>query len=883
MVKKYRRNNFKMTQIEKAYQATKYEDKVYDRWEKSGLFTPKIVKKKKPFVISMPPPNATGFLHVGHACFLTLQDTMIRFNRMKGIPSLWLPGTDHASIATQNKVEKLLAKQGTSRHELGRKQFLKRVNEYVKQSQGTIRKQIRKMGSSCDWTRERFTLDKGLSEAVRTCFVRMYRDGLIYRGHRIVNWCPRCSSTLADDEVEYKEQKAPFYYFKYGPVIIGTARPETKFGDKVVIVHPQDKRYKHLVGKEFEVEWVMGKIKAKVVADKVADMKMGTGAMTITPGHSFVDFELAQKYGFDVEQVINEDGKLTDIAGDLAGLDAREGRKKVVEILKKKGLIERIDKNYVHNLSVCYRCGTPIEPLPSRQWFVNVDKPVLKEGRTKKTLKQKSIEVVKKGKIKVIPDRFNKTYFHWMENLHDWCISRQLWFGHRIPVWYCEETRGGCGKVIVAVDKPEKCPKCKNEKLRQDPDTLDTWFSAGLWTFSTLGWPKKTADLKYFHPTSVLETGHDILFFWVARMILMSSYCMEEVPFEKVYLHGLVRDKNGVKMSKSLGNVIDPLDMIKNYGADAVRLSLVVGTTPGVDIKLSEEKIAGYRNFVNKIWNGARFVLMSVSEKDLRAKIEVKDLSRVDKWILSRANKLIREVTDDLEKFHFSDVGSRLYNFTWNEFCDWYLECCKVKPQPAVLVYILKVIVKLSHPLMPFVSEVIWKNLGEKNLLMGETWPKPEPKYNFAKDERALNVVFDVITGIRSLRAEAKVEANKQIEAVIYGHDHLGILEEKAEVIKCLAGISSLNLQEKGAKMKNALSKFVDKTEIYLPMEGLVDAEQEAKRLEKERIQILEYIHILEAKLANKKFVQNAPKAVVESEKSKLKHSKEKLKKLEAH
>ncbi|MFA6436380.1 MAG: valine--tRNA ligase, partial [Candidatus Gracilibacteria bacterium] len=595
-----------MAQIDTAYNAKKVEDALYKKWEKSGGFTPKIDPKKKPFTIALPPPNATGQLHLGHATMLAIEDIMVRFHRMKGQPTLWLPGTDHAAIATQNKVEKIIAEEGTNRHEMGRRKFLERVKKYVANSQDTIRNQMRKMGASVDWTRERYTLDDGLSEAVRDAFVKMHHDGLIYRGHRIVNWCPRCASTLADEELEYKEQKTKFYYLKYGPVVIGTARPETKFQDKIIIVHPKDKRYKKWIGKKMMVPWIDGEVEAQFVADETADMKMGTGAMTITPAHSFVDFDLAKKYGFEIVQIIDEQGKITSAGGPhFQGLPVKEAREKVIEALQQKGLVDHIDENYVHNLSVCYRCGTAVEPLVSRQWFVNVTKKI--RG---KSLKDRTLEAVKKGKIKIVPDRFKKVYFHWVENLRDWCISRQIWWGHQIPVWYCEDKKSPkCEEPIVANKTPEKCPHCKGKNLKQDPDTLDTWFSSGLWTFSTLGWPKKTKDLAYFHPTSVLETGYDILFFWVIRMVLMTTYLTNEIPFETVYLHGLVRDKEGRKMSKSLGNGIDPLDMIEKYGTDAVRLSLVLGSSPGNDMRLYEEKIAGYRNFVNKIWNGARYVL----------------------------------------------------------------------------------------------------------------------------------------------------------------------------------------------------------------------------------------------------------------------------------
>ncbi len=742
-------------ELPKTYAANEVESVIYQQWEKSGFFNPdKLPTKKgtKKFSISLPPPNVTGQLHIGHAVMLAIQDIIVRYHRMKGDKALWLPGMDHAAIATQNVVEKLLAKEGKKKEDLGRAKFRQRIDDYVEKSKVTIKNQVKSLGSSLDWSRERFTLDEGLSRAVKTAFIKFYEDGLIYRGDRIVNWCPRCQSTLADDEVEYKEQTAPFYYFKYGPVIIGTARPETKFGDKVVIVHPQDKRYKELIDEEFEIEWILGKIKAKVIADPAADPKMGTGAMTITPGHSFVDFELAQKYNIPIEKIIDKDGKLSLAAGELAGLPVKEARKKVVEILQVKGLVDHIDENYKHNLSVCYRCGTPIEPLVSRQWFVAVDKPT--KQLNGKTLKQRALAVIKNKEIDFIPNRFENTYQHWMENLHDWCISRQLWYGHRIPVWYCIDCHDDPKKYnsgdyywIVKGEDPKKCPKCGSSNIHQDYDTLDTWFSSGLWTFSTLGWPDKTKDLKTFHPTSVMETGYDIIFFWVARMILMSTYLLNEIPFEKVYLHGLVRDKQGRKMSKSLGNGIDPLEMSKKYGADAVRLSLVLGTTPGNDLKLSVEKIAGYRNFSNKLWNIARYVL--TQKKPKTAKPKPKTLA--DKWVLSRLNNLINSVTEDIECFRLSDAGIKTYEFVWHEFADWYIEIHKTEKNDSVLYYVLEQILKLLHPFSPFITEKLWGELGNNNLLI-EEWPQVAQKQKQLVAERDFEIIQNTVVNIRNAK-----------------------------------------------------------------------------------------------------------------------------------
>jgi len=863
-----------MKEIEKAYEAQKYEDNIYKTWEDSGLFSPKIDPKKKPFTIAMPPPNATGTLHLGHATMLAIEDIMIRFKRMQGFPTLWIPGTDHAGIATQNKVEKIIAEEGQTRHTTGRDKFIERVHEFVGQSQSTIRNQIRKMGASCDWTRERYTLDQGLSEAVREIFVKMYNDGLIYRGKRIVNWCTRCSSTLADDEVEFKEEKTKFYYIKYGPVVIGTARPETKFLDKVIAVHPDDKRYKKFIGKKITVPWINGDIEAVFIADKSVDPEFGTGAMTLTPAHDFIDFDLAQQHKLEIVQIIGQDGNFTNVVGPkFAGKNARKSRDEVVKILEDKDLLQKVDENYVHNLSVCYRCGTPIEPLVSEQWFVDVTKPVIQDGKTKKSLKQKAVEVVRKGKIEIIPDRFNKIYFNWLDNLRDWCISRQLWWGHQIPVWYCDEEHKN-GELntcppIVQTDAPTKCPTCNGKKLHRDPDTLDTWFSSGLWTFSTLGWPEKTKDLEYFHPTSVLETGHDILFFWVARMILMTNYALNEIPFEKVYLHGLVRDRHGKKMSKSAGNGIDPLDMIQKFGTDAVRLSLVIGTAPGTDFRLYEEKIAGYRNFVNKIWNGCRFALMNIPETEYHKKFTADDIkTQADKWIVSRLQKLIKEVDSDMENFHFSEAGTKIYDFTWSSYCDWYIEMSKSEHMnPAVLLYVLKNILRLLHPFVPFVTETIWSNLEPKNLLIAEEWPKTDSKLIFAKEEKEFEAVMDLIGAIRSIRAEKGIEPARKISATIYGEKWTKVLEAKHASIMRMARLQDLKVESKGEKIPGAIWKYVNEMDIYLPANDLFDVAKEKERLKRKLDEVAGKMKGIESRISNPAFLKNAPEAVVAKEK----------------
>lgn len=864
--------------IEKAYEAKKYEDAIYKKWEKSGAFTPKVDKSKKPFVISMPPPNATGVLHLGHAVMLAIEDILIRQHRMMGESALWLPGTDHASIATQNKVEQLLAQKGLDRHTLGREKFLEEVKKYVANSQSIIRNQIRKMGSSCDWTRERYTLDDGLTNAVQEVFIRMYSDGLIYRGNRIVNWCPRCESTLADDEVDYKERQEKLYWIKYGPFTLATSRPETKLGDTAVAVHPKDKRYTKWIGKKVMIPGVLGEFEVTVVADEAVDPEFGTGIIKVTPAHSFVDFEIAQRHNLPIKSVIDQKGLMMSNCGKYAGMTTTQCRKAILEDMDKMGLVEKIDE-YTHNLSVCYRCGTPIEPLVSRQWFINVDKPIIKEGKKKLTIKEKSIEVVKNGDIKIVPSKFKKIYFHWMENLHDWCISRQIWFGHRIPVWYCEK----CDEVIASKTKPKSpCPKCKNSKWRQDEDTLDTWFSSGLWTFSTLGWPEKTADLEYFHPTSVMETGYDILFFWVARMIIMTTYTIGEIPFETVYLHGLIRDKFGKKMSKSSGNGIDPLEMIEKYGTDAVRLSLVIGSTPGSDMRLYEEKIAGYRNFINKIWNSARFALMNVTEEDKKIKFNKSHVKSVaDKWILTELQKLIKEVDNDFKTFKLSEAGTKIYDFIWSKYCDWYLEISKGEHKnPAVLLFVLKSFLKLLHPFVPFVSEKIWESLDEKTMLISEEWPKFDKELVFAKESKEMEIIHELINKIRSLRSELKVESSKKIQAIAYAGKYTDLLESKKEVIQRMSCLESLEIKNKGAKIPDAKVVFVGDIEIYLPLKDMVDTAKELARVTKEITQKENFIKALGSKLKNPGFLAKAPKDIVEKELTRLEEEKTGLNKL---
>ena len=883
-------------ELSKTYTAHEVEDAIYAAWERSGVFNPdKLPRRGRPFSMALPPPNATGVLHIGHAVMLGIQDLVARFQRMRGRRVLWLPGTDHAAIATQAVVEKLLAKEGTTRQQLGREAFLARVHAFVRDSQGRIHTQMRKLGASCDWSRERYTLDEGLSRAVSTAFVRLYEQGLIYRGFRIVHWCPRCQSTLSDDEVLYREEQSTFYYLKYGPVVIGTARPETKFLDKTIVVHPEDPRYRELVGKELEVEWIEGKVKAHVIADAVVQKDFGTGAMTITPAHSFEDFELAQKYHLPVVQIIDERGNLTSAAGSFAGRNAHAARADIVAKLQAKGLVERVDSAYVHNLSVCYRCATPVEPLPSQQWFVNVNKQFtvprgkLKYPRREASLKELASWAVKSDAVEIIPSRFTTTYFHWMDNLRDWCISRQIWFGHRIPVWYRKKSKVKSQKskveeILKATDDEEvyvgvKPPK--GDGWEQDPDTLDTWFSSGLWTFSTLGWPEKTKDLKTFHPTSLMETGYDILFFWVARMILMSTSLVGEVPFRTVYLHGLVRDKDGHKMSKSRPETaIDPLDMVTKYGADAVRLSLVIGSTPGNDVRLWEDKIASYRNFVNKLFNIARFI--SLTAEPLReVKLPPRPKTLADRWILAQLHTLTKRVTAGLEAYEFSAVGAALEEFTWNELADWYLEISKVKSQKSkatdrILTYILQQLLKLWHPFTPFVTEHLWSRFGAKQPLMVQPWPRA---LGVRKPVKDFDLLRQVVSAIRTLRSQSKVDPAKRVNVLLSAGRHTARLRKQAAVIAALARCE-LTIERTLAKPAQAASALVDGISVFLPLAELLDVTAERARLTKELAEAQAYLQQLERKLENATFTSRAPAAVVQADRDKLTAQKIKVTKL---
>ncbi|MBT3835417.1 valine--tRNA ligase, partial [Candidatus Peribacteria bacterium] len=881
------------------------EDRIYKMWEEANAFKADASSDKESFTVSMPPPNATGQLHLGHAVMLALEDIFVRFARMQGKEALWLPGTDHAAIATESVVIKKIQEEekiADPRAALGREELLKRIAHFVDNSQDTIRSQVRKMGASCDWSRERYTMDASLSRCVNEVFVKMYKDGLIYRGHRIVNWDPKMKTTVSDDEMEYKDEKSPFYTFKYGPFEIGTARPETKFGDKYVVMHPDDKRYtKYKHGDQFECEWINGKITATVIKDKAIDPVFGTGCMTITPWHSHVDFEIAERHELDKEQIIDFEGNLLPVAKEFAGMGIEEAREKIVKKLDKKGLLLKVDEDYEHRVAVSYRGKGKVEPQIKEQWFVDVNKEVISwPAGSKKHMSLKEVmqSVIRNGDIKIIPDRFEKTYFHWIDNLRDWCVSRQIWWGHRVPVWYKEGSASS--DMHVGVEPPE------GDKWIQDPDTLDTWFSSGLWTWSTLIDPKltgdnslsledlleKSPDFQKFHPTSVMETGYDILFFWVARMILMTTYATGQIPFDTVYLHGLIRTRDGKKMSKSdPSTCIDPLEVIPQFGADALRMSMIVGQSPGNDFRLYEEKIAGYRNFVNKLWNAGRFVLMKcesggVNPGSLEAisgkRLVISKMNLVDRALMSELQKLVEDVTEGMENYKLSEVGERIYSFVWDYFCDWYLELSKENANPEVMVYAMRMILKLLHPYCPFVTEELWASFkhGDDVPLIQAEWPKADEKLKDEKAASDLQIMIDVISAIRRIRSEHSIESGKKVNVIFVTKNSEELLGELSEEIKRLAKVDNIKAQSSKYEGENTASAFTKHVEVHVPLEGLIDAEKEKEKLTKEKEQLEKFLKGVQAKLGNAKFVENAASDVVEKEKQKEKDAIQKIEKI---
>lgn len=854
-------------ELSKTYDPKAVEEKVYQEWIDGGYFHAEVDETKKPFTVVIPPPNVTGQLHMGHALDETFQDIIIRTKRMQGYNALWIPGTDHAGIATQIKVEEDMRvnENGLTRYDLGREKFLERVWAWKKKFGNRIIDQLKKIGCSCDWDRERFTMDEGCSKAVREVFVNLYEKGLIYQGTRIINWCPSCKTALSDAEVEYSEQEGHFWHIKYpikdsdGYVEIATTRPETLLGDTAVAVNPDDERYKDLVGKMLILPLVGREI--PVIADEYVDKEFGTGCVKITPAHDPNDFEVGKRHGLEEIKVLNDDATINQYGGKYQGMDRYEARKAIVEDLDSQGLLVKVEP-HVHNVGGCYRCGTTVEPITSKQWFVKM-----------KPLAEPAAKAVENGATKFIPERFTKTYMHWMENVHDWCISRQLWWGHRIPAFYCQD----CGETIVSKEDIEVCPKCGG-KVKQDDDVLDTWFSSALWPFSTLGWPDDTEELKYFYPTSVLVTGYDIIFFWVARMIFSGIEHMGQVPFKDVYIHGLVRDSQGRKMSKSLGNGIDPLEIIDEYGADALRFTLATGNSPGNDMRFYTERVEASRNFANKIWNASRFVLMNLSidkcELPDRDKLEISD-----RWILSEYNDLVKEVTDNLDKYELGIAVSKLYDFIWDKFCDWYIEL--VKPRffeegesnitaQQVLVYVLSNTLKLLHPFMPFITEEIWQALPhEGKSIMISSFPVYNSEYKDENAEKEMQMIMDAIKGIRNIRNEMNVPPSKKAGIFIITEEP-EIFENGIPFFKKLAYASEVNvIKDGGSVPENVVSVVVPGAEILMPLDELVDRAKEIERLEKEKKHLESEIKRVEGKLNNKGFTEKAPAAVVEEERLK--------------
>ncbi|KAA0888834.1 valine--tRNA ligase [Oryzomonas rubra] len=861
-------------ELAKGYEPHDVEKRWYAEWEAKGYFRAAATSDKKPFSIVIPPPNVTGALHMGHALNNTLQDILCRWKRMQGYNVLWMPGTDHAGIATQNVVERQLAAEKKDRHELGREAFIERVWKWKAESGGQIIGQLKRLGASCDWERERFTMDEGLSKAVRTVFVKLYQDGLIYRDNRLINWCPRCHTALSDIEVEHEDKKGHLWHIRYPVagepgkyVVVATTRPETMLGDTAVAVHPEDERYQALVGKKVILPLVNREI--PVVADDYVDREFGTGVVKITPAHDFNDFEVGQRHGLDKINVLDESGIINAEGRQYEGMDRFEARKRIVEDLEAAGLLEKIED---HAMAVggCYRCKTVVEPYLSLQWYVKVA-----------PLAERALAAVKEGKTRILPKQWENTYYDWMENIRDWCISRQIWWGHRIPAWFCDH----CGEVTVAMEAPATCCKCGSDELRQETDVLDTWFSSALWPFSTMGWPEKTAELATFYPTSCLVTGFDILFFWVARMMMMGLHFMDEVPFGDVYIHALVRDAHGQKMSKSKGNVIDPLTIIDQYGTDAFRFTLAAFAAQGRDIKLAEERIAGYRNFCNKVWNAARFTLMNLEGFDPdTVKLQELPLSEGDKWVLHCLNETARETGKALTEYRFNEAAMGLYQFTWSEFCDWYLELSKKdlygddplrkKTAQYVLWYTLEQLLRLLHPFMPFITEEIWQALpGTKGAtIMLAPYPEPVPERSHPKAAANMERVMAVIGGIRNIRGEMEVPPAREISVILScGSDEsLRLMKHNEGAIVSLARVADLAMGQGIEKPEDASIQVAGDVQIFVPLKGLVDVEEEEKRLLKEIAKIEKEIDLFSKKLENPSFVERAPADVVAKEREKL-------------
>ena len=864
-------------ELSKAFEPQETEQRLYDYWLKNNFFHAQDASEAEAFSIVIPPPNVTGMLHMGHALNNTLQDVIIRFKRMQGYNTLWMPGMDHAGIATQNVVEQELAKEGLSRHDLGREKFVARVWEWKEKYGGVIINQLKRLGCSCDWQRERFTMDKGLSEAVREVFVRLYNNGMIYQGDYIVNWCPRCHTAISDLEVEFKQDESFLWDIRYpfadgnGEIIVATTRPETMLGDTAVAVNPHDPRYKNVVGKYVILPLVNKKI--PIIADDYVTTDFGSGAVKITPGSDPNDFAMAQRHNLEIITVIDGRGIINEFGGVYKGLDRYEAREKVVDDLQRGGYLVKKEP-YVHSIGQCYRCKTDIEPMVSKQWFVKI-KPMAKQA----------IAAVVKGKTKIVPSVWEATYFEWMNNIRDWCISRQLWWGHRIPVWYCD----GCGKVIVSKTDPDQCPDCGGGSLRQDEDVLDTWFSSALWPFTTLGWPKKTKALKTFYPTSLLITGFDILFFWVARMMMMGIYVMKDVPFKDVYLHALVRDEKGEKMSKSKGNIIDPLMMIDKYGTDAFRFTLTAYTAQGRDVRMSAERIEGYKFFVNKIWNASRLTFANLEDYDEKLNVDVED-SLSDKWIKARLSKVIAEVTDSLDQYHFNDAAAAIYRFIWHEFCDWYLELSKpafygkVSPERRLaaqrtLYIVFKNMLLLLHPFMPFVTEELWQALNKANdkSIMISSFPVPAKDWEDEAAEKEMELLMEIISSVRNIRGEMRVPPSRKLQVMVSAPDEKmkRIIETGKNYIINLANLESVDVELNLVEPKGVATGVVGPLRVFVPLAGIVDIAAEKTRLEKEIAKVQKEVDQCSRKLANRDFRAKAAAAVIKKEEEKLKEFQE--------
>ncbi|MDY5577456.1 MAG: valine--tRNA ligase [Lachnospiraceae bacterium] len=856
-------------ELEKNYNPAEIETRLYENWQEKGYFHAEVDRDKKPFTIVMPPPNITGQLHMGHALDNTMQDILIRFKRMQGYSALWVPGTDHASIATEAKIVEAMRKEGITKEEIGREKFLERAWDWKKEYGGRIVTQLKKIGSSADWERERFTMDEGCSEAVKEVFVNLYNKGLIYKGERIINWCPKCLTSISDAEVEYEDQAGHFWHLRYplsdgsGYIQMATTRPETMLGDTAVAVNPKDERYKDMIGKTVILPIVHREI--PIVADDYVDMEFGTGVVKITPAHDPNDFEVGLRHNLPVINVMTEDAKIVDEYPKYAGMDRYEARKAIVADLEAEGALVKIE-DHSHNVGTCYRCHTTVEPRVSKQWFVKM-----------KELAQPAIEAVKNGDTKFVPPHFDKTYFHWLEEIRDWCISRQLWWGHQIPAFYCDD----CGEMVVTKDDHAVCPKC-GKPMRQDPDTLDTWFSSALWPFSTLGWPKKTEEMEYFYPTNVLVTGYDIIFFWVIRMMFSGLEHTGKVPFDTVLIHGLVRDSQGRKMSKSLGNGIDPLEVIDKYGADALRFTLITGNAPGNDMRFYWERVEASRNFANKVWNASRFIMMNLPEEGV-SEVATDQLTDADKWILSKVNTLVKDVTENMEKYELGIAADKLYSFIWEEFCDWYIEM--VKPRlyndedttKAAALYTLKTVLitslKLLHPYMPFVTEEIFCTLqNEEESIMISQWPLYSQELNFEKEEKAVETIKEAVRNIRNIRAEMNVAPSRKAKVFVVSEDEtVRTIFENGKVFFATLGYASevVIQSDKSGIDEDAVSTMIPHAAIYMPFAELVDVEKEIERLNKEKERLTKELARVNGMLSNPNFVSKAPEKKLNEEKEK--------------